>query len=215
MLKNLLVKLIGNSRLVTAMLIGAPVMAVTLIFILSHTFFTPRQPSTEEIIESITRKAMLGGIDPALVGVQINLANSEIDSETDNEIQDQGYVVTQDGLIIWDKHYYYQIIRTFVTNVKGQSDTIVRANLALSSYLAGTVGENYQMQMTAFDPMMMSAVLEFMAGSTKSDYIGSKNIERTSNKIKDVINIVLKKQEARYLVDHVYFVELAMNDGRL
>ena len=99
--------------------------------------------------------------------------------------------------------------------MKGQSDTIVRANLAVSSYLAGTVGENYQMQMTAFDPMMMSAVLNFMADTTKSDYIGAKNIERTSKKIKDVINDVLKKQEARYFVDHVYFVQLAMNDGRL
>ena len=211
MLKKLFGKLIGNSRLVIAMLIVAPIMAVTLVFILTHAFFTPKQPSTEEIIDSLNRKAMLGGIDPSLVGVEIKLADSEVDNET----QDKGYVVTEDGLIIWDKHYYYQIIRTFVTNVKGGSDTIVRANLALSSYLAGTVGENYQMQMTAFDPMMMSAVLDFMADSTKSDYIGSKNIEITCNKIKDVINNVLKKQEARYFVDHVYFVELAMNDGRL
>ncbi len=211
MLKKLFDKLIGNRRIVTAMLIVAPMLAVTLIFIFSHAFFTPQQPSTEEIIDSITRKAKLGGIDPASVGIEINFG----DNETDNETQEQSYVVSEDGLIIWDKHYYYQIIRTFVTNVKGQSDTIIRANLALSSYLAGTVGENYQMQMTAFDPMMMSAVLEFMADSTKSDYIGSKNIERTSNKIKDVINNVLKKQEARYFVDHVYFVELAMNDGRL
>ena len=211
MLKKLFGKLFGNSRLVIAMLMVAPMMAVTLVFILTHAFFTPKQPSTEEIIDSLNRKAMLGGIDPALVGVEINLA----DSQADNETQDKGYVVTEDGLIIWDKFYYYQIIRTLVTNVKGGSDTIVRANLALSSYLAGTVGENYQMQMTAFDPMMMSAVLDFMASSTKSDYIGSKNIEITSNKIKDVINNVLKKQEARYFVDHVYFVELAMNDGRL
>ena len=211
MLKKLFGKLFGNSRLVIAMLMVAPMMAVTLVFILTHAFFTPKQPSTEEIIDSLNRKAMLGGIDPALVGVEINLA----DSQADNETQDKGYVVTEDGLIIWDKFYYYQIIRTLVTNVKGGSDTIVRANLALSSYLAGTVGENYQMQMTAFDPMMMSAVLDFMADSTKSDYIGSKNIETTSNKIKDVINDVLEKQEARYFVDHVYFVELAMNDGRL
>ena len=159
----------------------------------------------------MTHKAKLGGIDLASLGIEIDLG----DNETDNETQEQGYVVTEDGLIIWDKHYYYEIVRTFVTNVKGQSDTIVRANLAVSSYLAGTVGENYQMQMTAFDPMMMSAVLNFMADTTKSDYIGSKNIERTSNKIKDVINDVLKKQEARYFVDHVYFVQLAMNDGRL
>ena len=211
MLKKLFGKLIRNSRLVTAMLIVAPIMAVTLVFILTHAFFTPKMPSSEEIIDSLNRKAMLGGIDPSLVGVEIKLADSEVDNET----QDKGYVVTEDGLIIWDKHYYYQIIRTFVTNVRGGSDTIVRANLALSSYLAGTVGENYQMQMTAFDPMMMSAVLDFMANSTKSDYIGSENIEITSNKIKDVINNVLKKQEARYFVDHVYFVELAMNDGRL
>ena len=33
------------------------------------------------------------------------------------------------------------------------------------------------------------------------------------NKIKNVINEVLEKQDARYLVDHVYFFELAMNDG--
>ena len=213
MLKKLYGKLTGNTKLITALLIGAPVLAVGLIFILTHALFTPQQPSTEEIIASLNGKAILGGIDPALVGVEINLADNTTDN--DNETQDQGYVVTEDGLIIWDKHYYYEIIRTFVTNVKGQSDTIVRANLALSSYLAGTVGENYQMQMTAFDPMMMSAVLEFMADTAKSDYIGSKNIERTSNKIKAVINKVLKKQEARYFVDHVYFIELAMNDGRL
>ena len=211
MLKNLFGKLIGNSKLVIASLMAIPMMTVLLIFILSHALFTPEQPSTDEIINSLTHKAKLGGIDLASLGIEIDLG----DNETDNETQEQGYVVTEDGLIIWDKHYYYEIARTFVTNVKGQSDTIVRANIAVSSYLAGTVGENYSMQMTAFDPMMMSAVLNFMTDTTKSDYIGSKNIELTSKKIKDVINEVLKKQEARYFVDHVYFVQLAMNDGRL
>ena len=211
MLKNLISKLIGNSKLITAFLIAMPMVLVMSIFMLSHALFNPKHPSTEEIVESLTHKAKLGGIDLASVGIEIEAE----ENVTDNETQEKGYVVTEDGIIIWDKHYYYQIARTFVTNVKGQSNTIVRANLAVSSYLPGTVGENYQMQMTAFDPMMMSAVLDFMADSTKSDYIGPKNIERTLKKIKDVVNDVLKKQEARYFVDHVYFFELAMNDGRL
>ena len=69
------------------------------------------------------------------------------------------------------------------------------------------------MQMSAFEPMIVSAVLNFLGNMKKTDFIGSENLDLTSNKIKNVINEVLEKQDARYLVDHVYFFELAMNDG--
>ena len=61
--------------------------------------------------------------------------------------------------------------------------------------------------------MIVSAVLNFLGNMKKTDFIGSENLDLTSNKIKNVINEVLEKQDARYLVDHVYFFELAMNDG--
>jgi flagellar basal body-associated protein FliL len=118
-------------------------------------------------------------------------------------------------LLIWNEHYYHKILTTFVTNVQSEVDTIVRADIAISTYLPSTVGENYQMQMSAFEPMMVSAVLNFLGNMKKSDFIGSENLEFTSNEIKFVINEALKKQDARYFVDNVHFFELAMNDGQL
>ena len=96
MLKNFFEKLIGNSKLVIASLMAIPMMTVLLIFILSHALFTPEQPSTDEIINSLTHKAKLGGIDLASLGIEIDLG----DNETDNETQEQGYVVTEkaDGI---------------------------------------------------------------------------------------------------------------------
>ena len=211
MLKKLLGKITGNSRLLMGLLIGAPMVAVAIIFVLSHALFTPHQPSSEEIIQSLASKAKLGGVDLTLVGLDL----SSEDNQSDNQTQELDYVVTEDGLIIWDEHYYYKIITTFVTNVQSEVDTIVRADIAISSYLPSTVGENYQMQMSAYEPMMVSAVLNFLGDMKKSDFIGPENLDRTSNGIKNVINEVLEKKDARYLVDHVYFFELAMNDGRL
>lgn len=209
MLKNLLGKITGNSKLLIGLLIATPMAAVAFIFILSHALFTPKQPSSEEIIQSLASKAKLGGVDLALVGLELAIE----DKKSDNQTQGPDYTVTEDGLIVWDEHYYYKIITTFVTNVQGETDTIVRADIAISSYLPSTVGENYQMQMSAFEPMIVSAVLNFLGNMKKTDFIGSENLDLTSNKIKNVINEVLEKQDARYLVDHVYFFELAMNDG--
>ena len=209
MLKNLLGKITGNSKLLIGLLIATPMVAVAFIFILSHALFTPKQPSSEEIIQSLASKAKLGGVDLALVGLELAIE----DKKSDNQTQGPDYTVSDDGLIIWDEHYYYKIITTFVTNVLSETDTIVRADIAISSYLPSTVGENYQMQMSAFEPMIVSAVLNFLGNMKKTDFIGSENLDLTSNKIKNVINEVLEKQDARYLVDHVYFFELAMNDG--
>ena len=209
MLKNLLGKITGNSKLLIGLLIATPMVAVAFIFILSHALFTPKQPSSEEIIQSLASKAKLGGVDLALVGLELAIE----DKKSDNQTQGPDYTVTEDGLIVWDEHYYYKIITTFVTNVQSETDTIVRADIAISSYLPSTVGENYQMQMSAFEPMIVSAVLNFLGNMEKTDFIGSENLDLTSNKIKNVINEVLEKQDARYLVDHVYFFELAMNDG--
>ena len=209
MLKNLLGKITGNSKLLIGLLIATPMVAVAFIFILSHALFTPKQPSSEEIIQSLASKAKLGGVDLALVGLELAIE----DKKSDNQKQGPDYSVTEDGLIVWDEHYYYKIITTFVTNVQSETDTIVRADIAISSYLPSTVGENYQMQMSAFEPMIVSAVLNFLGNMKKTDFIGAENLDLTSNKIKNVINEVLEKQDARYLVDHVYFFELAMNDG--
>ena len=209
MLKNLLGKITGNSKLLIGLLIATPMVAVAFIFILSHALFTPKQPSSEEIIQSLASKAKLGGVDLALVGLELAIE----DKKSDNQTQGPDYTVTEDGLIVWDEHYYYKIITTFVTNVQSETDTIVRADIAISSYLPSTVGENYQMQMSAFEPMIVSAVLNFLGNMKKTDFIGSENLDLTSNNIKNVINEVLEKQDARYLVDHVYFFELAMNDG--
>ena len=209
MLKKLLGKITGNSKLLIGLLIATPMVAVAFIFILSHALFTPKQPSSEEIIQSLASKAKLGGVDLALVGLELAIE----DKKSDNQTQGPDYTVSDDGLIIWDEHYYYKIITTFVTNVLSETDTIVRADIAISSYLPSTVGENYQMQMSAFEPMIVSAVLNFLGNMKKTDFIGSENLDLTSNKIKNVINEVLEKQDARYLVDHVYFFELAMNDG--
>ena len=209
MLKNLLGKITGNSKLLIGLLIATPMVAVAFIFILSHALFTPKQPSSEEIIQSLASKAKLGGVDLALVGLELAIE----DKKSDNQTQEPDYTVTEDGLIVWDEHYYYKIITTFVTNVQSETDTIVRADIAISSYLPSTVGENYQMQMSAFEPMIVSAVLNFLGNMKKTDFIGSENLDLTSNNIKNVINEVLEKQDARYLVDHVYFFELAMNDG--
>ena len=211
MLKKLLGKITGNSRLLTGLLIVTPMMAVAIIFILSHALFTPKQPSSEEIIQSLASKAKLGGVDLALVGLELTIE----DKKFDNQTQESDYTVAEDGLIVWDEHYYYKIITTFVTNVQSDTDTIVRADIAISSYLPSTVGDNYQMQMSTFEPMMVSAVLNFLGNMKKTDFIGLKNLEFTSNRIKNVINETLEKQDARYFVDHVYFFELAMNDGPL
>mgnify|MGYP001442886024 CR=1 FL=1 len=209
MLKNLLGKITGNRKLLIGFLIATPILAVTFLFVLSHVLFSPHQPSSEEIIQSLASKAKLGGVDLALVGLELAIE----DKKSDNQTQGPDYTVTEDGLIVWDEHYYYKIITTFVTNVQSETDTIVRADIAISSYLPSTVGENYQMQMSAFEPMIVSAVLNFLGNMKKTDFIGSENLDLTSNKIKNVINEVLEKQDARYLVDHVYFFELAMNDG--
>ncbi len=211
MLKNLLGKITGNSKLLTGLLIATPMVGVAFIFILSHALFTPKQPSSEEIIQSLASKAKLGGVDLASVGLELAVE----DIKSDNQTKELDYTVTDDGLIVWDKHYYHKIITTFVTNVQGGDDTIVRADIAISSYLPSTVGENYQMQMSALEPMMVSAVFNFLGNMKKNDFIGSENLKFTSNGIKNVINEALEKQDARYLVDHVYFFELAMNDGQL
>ena len=211
MLKNLLGKITGNSKLLMGFLISTPMVVVTLLFVLSHTLFSPHQPSSEEIMKSLALKAKLGGVDLALVGLDLAFE----DNKSDNQTQVPTNTISEDGLIIWNEHYYYKILTTFVTNVQSEVDTIVRADIAISSYLASTVGENYQMQMSAFEPMMVSAVLNSLGNMKKSDFIGSENLEFTSNKIKFIINEVLEKQEARYFVDHVHFFELAMNDGQL
>ena len=211
MLKKVLGKITSNSKLLMGLLIATPMVVVAIIFLLSHALFTPHQPSSEEIMQSLVSKAKLGGVDLTLVGLDLPFE----DNQSDNQTQELDYVVTDDGLIIWDEHYYHKIITTFVTNVQSEVDTIVRADIAISSYLPSTVGENYQMQMSAYEPMMVSAVLNFLGDMKKTDFIGPMNLERTSNRIKKVINEVLEKKDARYLVDHVYFFELAMNDGRL
>ena len=211
MLKNLLGKITGNRKLLIGFLIATPILAVTFLFVLSHVLFSPHQPSSEEIMKSLALKAKLGGVDLALVGLDLAFEDNKSDTQT----QVPTNTISEDGLIVWNEHYYYKILTTFVTNVQSEVDTIVRADIAISSYLASTVGENYQMQMSAFEPMMVSAVLNFLGNMKKSDFIGSQNLEFTSNEIKLVINEALEKQDARYFVDHVHFFELAMNDGPL
>ena len=211
MLKNLLSKITGNRNLLMGFLIATPMAVVTFLFVLSHSLFLPHKPSSEEIIKSSALKAKLGGVDLALVGLDVAFEDNQSDSKT----QELSNTVTKDGLLIWNEHYYHKILTTFVTNVQSEVDTIVRADIAISTYLPSTVGENYQMQMSAFEPMMVSAVLNFLGNMKKSDFIGSENLEFTSNEIKFVINEALEKQDARYFVDQVHFFELAMNDGQL
>ena len=63
----------GESKLMTVALIMGPILVVAVLFILTHLLFTPKQPTSEEIVASIANKAMLGGIDPSIVGVKFRL----------------------------------------------------------------------------------------------------------------------------------------------
>lgn len=211
MLKNLLGKITANSKLLMGFLIATPILAVTFLFVLSHALFSPTHPSSEEIMNSVAIKAKLGGVDLASVDLGVGFE----DNHSENQNKEPTNAINEDGLIIWNEHYYYKILTTFVTNVQSDADTIVRADIAISSLLPSTVGENYQMQMSAFEPMIVSAVYNFLGSMKKSDFIGLENLELTSNEIRIVINKALEKQDASYFVDHVNFFELAMNDGQL
>ncbi|MDA9190093.1 flagellar basal body-associated FliL family protein [Alphaproteobacteria bacterium] len=205
----MLAKVIGkltsaDSKVMILMLIAGPVLAIATIFIISHLLFVPKQPSSEEIVQSIARKAKLGGIDPALVGVSILPEDSEPDNKTKSE---------DIFSLVPSKYLYYKIFTTFVTNIKGEKETVVRADLAVSTYLKVTEAEAYAESMTAMSPVMSSAVFIALGETSITDYKSSKSLDQTAEKLKAAINKALNEKNAPYLVDYVHFFELAHNEG--
>jgi hypothetical protein len=65
---------------------------VTFLFVLSHALFLPHKPSSEEIIKSSALKAKLGGVDLALVGLDVAFEDNQSDSKT----QELNNTVTKD-----------------------------------------------------------------------------------------------------------------------
>ena len=77
MLKNLLGKITGNSKVLMGFLIATPIVAVTFLFVLSHALFSPNHPSSEEIMNSLAVKAKLGGVDLTLVGLGLAFEDNQ------------------------------------------------------------------------------------------------------------------------------------------
>ncbi len=196
----------GESKLMTVALIVGPILVVAVLFVLTHLLFTPKQPTSEEIVASIANKAMLGGIDPSIVGVTIPLDDNQSSVDADSEGSDAFEFVSSEYL-------YYKIPTTFVTNLKGDVTTVLRADIAVSTYLKVTSYDSFNEEMVAVTPIMVSAILTALGKISLADFTGAKNLEKTAEYLTQAVNTELKKKNTRYSIDYVHFFELAFNEG--
>ena len=196
----------GESKLMTVALIIGPILVVAVLFILTHLLFTPKQPTSEEIVASIANKAMLGGIDPSIVGVTIPLDDNQSSADTDSEGSDAFEFISSE-------YIYYKIPTTFVTNLKGDVTTVLRADIAVSTYLKATFYDSFNEEMVAVSPIMVSAILTALGKISLADFTGAKNLEKTAEYLTQAVNTELKKKNTLYSIDYVHFFELAFNEG--
>ena len=196
----------GESKLMTVALIMGPILVVAVLFILTHLLFTPKQPTSEEIVASIANKAMLGGIDPSIVGVTIPLDDNQSSADTDSEGSDAFEFISSE-------YIYYKIPTTFVTNLKGDVTTVLRADIAVSTYLKATSYDSFNEEMVAVSPIMVSAILTALGKISFADFTGAKNLEKTAEYLTQAVNTELKKKNTLYSIDYVHFFELAFNEG--
>ena len=196
----------GESKLMTVALIVGPILVVAVIFILTHLLFTPKQPTSEEIVASIANKAMLGGIDPSIVGVTIPLDDNQSSIDADSEGSDAFEFVSSE-------YIYYKIPTTFVTNLKGDVTTVLRADIAVSTYLKATSYDSFNEEMVAVSPIMVSAILTALGKISLADFTGAKNLEKTAEYLTQAVNTELEKKNTLYSIDYVHFFELAFNEG--
>ena len=196
----------GESKLMTVALIVGPILVVAVLFILTHLLFTPKQPTSEEIVASIANKAMLGGIDPSIVGVTIPLDDNQSSADADSEGSDAFEFVSSE-------YIYYKIPTTFVTNLKGDVTTVLRADIAVSTYLKATSYDSFNEEMVAATPIMVSAILTALGKISLADFTGAKNLEKTAEYLTQAVNTELKKKNTLYSIDYVHFFELAFNEG--
>jgi flagellar basal body-associated protein FliL len=196
----------GESKLMTVALIIGPILVVAVLFILTHLLFTPKQPTSEEIVASIANKAMLGGIDPSIVGVTIPLDDNQSSIDADSEGSDAFEFVSSE-------YIYYKIPTTFVTNLKGDVTTVLRADIAVSTYLKATSYDSFNEEMVAVSPIMVSAILTALGKISLADFTGAKNLEKTAEYLTQAVNTELEKKNTLYSIDYVHFFELAFNEG--
>ena len=196
----------GESKLMTVALIVGPILVVAVLFILTHLLFTPKQPTSEEIVASIANKAMLGGIDPSIVGVTIPLDDNQSSADTDFEGSDAFEFISSE-------YIYYKIPTTFVTNLKGDVTTVLRADIAVSTYLKATFYDSFNEEMVAVSPIMVSAILTALGKISLADFTGAKNLEKTAEYLTQAVNTELEKKNTLYSIDYVHFFELAFNEG--
>ena len=196
----------GESKLMTVALIVGPILVVAVLFVLTHLLFTPKQPTSEEIVASIANKAMLGGIDPSIVGVTIPLDDNQSSIDADSEGSDAFEFVPSEYL-------YYKIPTTFVTNLKGDVTTVLRVDIAVSTYLKATSYDSFNEEMVAATPIMVSAILTALGKISLADFTGAKNLEKTADYLTQAVNTELKKKNTLYSIDYVHFFELAFNEG--
>ena len=196
----------GESKLMTVALRIGPILVVAVLFILTHLLFTPKQPTSEEIVASIANKAMLGGIDPSIVGVTIPLDDNQSSIDADSEGSDAFEFVSSE-------YIYYKIPTTFVTNLKGDVTTVLRADIAVSTYLKATSYDSFNEEMVAVSPIMVSAILTALGKISLADFTGAKNLEKTAEYLTQAVNTELKKKNTLYSIDYVHFFELAFNEG--
>ena len=196
----------GESKLMTVALIIGPILVVAVLFILTHLLFTPKQPTSEEIVASIANKAMLGGIDPSIVGVTIPLDDNQSSIDADSEGSDAFEFVSSE-------YIYYKIPTTFVTNLKGDVTTVLRADIAVSTYLKATLYDSFNEEMVAVSPIMVSAILTALGKISLADFTGAKNLEKTAEYLTQAVNTELEKKNTLYSIDYVHFFELAFNEG--
>ena len=196
----------GESKLMTVALIIGPILVVAVLFILTHLLFTPKQPTSEEIVASIANKAMLGGIDPSIVGVTIPLDDNQSSADTDSEGSDAFEFISSE-------YIYYKIPTTFVTNLKGDVTTVLRADIAVSTYLKATFYDSFNEEMVAVSPIMVSAILTALGKISLADFTGAKNLEKTAEYLTQAVNTELEKKNTLYSIDYVHFFELAFNEG--
>ncbi len=196
----------GESKLMTVALIVGPILVVAVLFVLTHLLFTPKQPTSEEIVASIANKAMLGGIDPSIVGVTIPLDDNQSSVDADSEGSDAFEFVSSE-------YMYYKIPTTFVTNLKGDVTTVLRADIAVSTYLKATSYDSFNEEMVAVTPIMVSAILTALGKISLADFTGAKNLQKTAEYLTQAVNTELKKKNTLYSIDYVHFFELAFNEG--
>ena len=196
----------GESKLMTVALIMGPILVVAVLFILTHLLFTPKQPTSEEIVASSANKAMLGGIDPSIVGVTIPLDDNQSSADADSEGSDAFEFISSE-------YIYYKIPTTFVTNLKGDVTTVLRADIAVSTYLKATFYDSFNEEMVAVSPIMVSAILTALGKISLADFTGAKNLEKTAEYLTQAVNTELKKKNTLYSIDYVHFFELAFNEG--